>query len=65
MQYGELTFTDFDTQEIILLQAAVLEFEEDNITFSTVHLRPRRRYDVIVIASNAAGSDKSSTDLSM
>ena len=43
---------------------ADLKFEEENITFSNKRLRDRRRYDVIIVVGNAAGSSTSDTNIS-
>ena len=53
---GELAFFDIDTGETITLGDTELTITETNITFTTQQVRENRRYNVTVMASNAAGS---------
>ena len=52
---SELTFVDLDTGEIITLEG---------ITFTTQEVRVNRHYNVIVRASNSAGSTTSYVTIS-
>ena len=56
---------DVDTQEIhILDDSKLLKEGNDTIGFNTSELTTNRRYDVTIMADNAAGSINSSTSIS-